>query len=163
MLIIYAVIRVTPAFILITSAWYSRKDQAVQMGIWYSSNGSCQVIGGLLAYGFGQIHVSGFSSWKWLYVVTGTLSISWAVALYLFLPDSQLTATFLSTEEKRAAIEMVRENNTGIHGKIFKKEQLKEAICDVKAWALFFMALLTTTSNSITTVRIRGCIFVSTN
>ncbi|OKL59725.1 hypothetical protein UA08_05031 [Talaromyces atroroseus] len=50
---------VTPAFMLISTGWYARQDQPLRMGFWFSFNGIAQIVGGLLSYGLGHIHVFG--------------------------------------------------------------------------------------------------------
>ncbi|KAK6385596.1 uncharacterized protein PV06_08172 [Exophiala oligosperma] len=141
---------VTPAFILISGAWYARQDQPLRMGFWFSFNGVAQIVGGLLSYGLGHIHV-GIASWKWMFLVTGAISVLWAIVLWFMLPDNQGTAWFLNDEEKYASIEMVRQNHTGIHNTKFRREQLVEALCDFKTWAFFWMALIWNVPNSIAT------------
>ncbi|KAL2434582.1 putative transporter [Exophiala dermatitidis] len=141
---------VTPAFILISSAWYARRDQPLRMGFWFSFNGVAQIVGGLLSYGLGHIHV-GIASWKWMFLVTGALSVLWAIVLWFMLPDNQGTAWFLNQEEKHASVEMVRQNHTGIHNNKFQREQLVEALRDIKTWAFFWMALIWNVPNSIAT------------
>jgi len=68
------------------------------------------------------------------------------------LPDHQGTAWFLTDAEKRAAVEMVRHNHTGIHNNNFRSGQLWEALTDVKTWAFFLMATIWNVPNSIATV-----------
>lgn len=141
---------------LISTGWYARQDQPVRMGIWFSFNGLAQIVGGLLSYGLGHIHVDNIAPWKWMFIVTAALSILWSIVLFLMLPDSQLTAWFLKDDaEKHAAIEMIRENNTGIHSRKFKKEQLVEALMDPMTWLLFFTALVWNIPNSIATVSLK--------
>jgi len=136
---------------LISSAWYARQDQPLRMGIWFSFNGVALILGGILAYGLGHIQV-GIASWKWMFLVTGALSVLWAVLLWFMLPDHQGTAWFLTDAEKRAAVEMVRHNHTGIHNNNFRSGQLWEALTDVKTWAFFLMATIWNVPNSIATV-----------
>ena len=142
---------VTPAFMLISSAWYSRQDQPLRMGIWFSFNGVALILGGLLAYGLGHINV-GIASWKWMFIVTGALSVIWAVVIWFLLPDNQGKAWFLNDSEKRAALEMVRLNHTGIHNDRFQRQQLVEALLDPKTWMFALMALVWNVPNSIATV-----------
>lgn len=122
------------------------------MGIWFSFNGLAVAVGGILSYGLGHIHV-GIASWKWMFLVTGALSILWSIVLWFYLPNHQGTAWFLNDAEKQAALEMVRGNHTGIHNNKFRRDHFKEAIMDVKTWAFFLAALVWNIPNSITTVR----------
>jgi MFS transporter, ACS family, allantoate permease len=142
---------VTPAFILLSSAWYSRQQQPLRMGIWFSFNGIAQILGGILAYGLGHINV-GIASWKWMFLVTAAISIIWSIVLWFALPDNQGKAWFLSDDEKRAAIEMVRQNQTGIYNNKFRREQFMEAMGDPKTWLFAFLALVWNVPNSIATV-----------
>lgn len=141
---------VTPAFMLISTAWYARRDQPLRMGIWFSFNGIALILGGILAYGLGHIQ-SSIASWKWMYLVTGALSIFWSVALWFLLPDHQGRAWFLDEHEKMAAVEMVRSNHTGVHNSKFQKSQMVEALCDPKVYILALMALVWNVPNSIAT------------
>ena len=45
---------VTPGFVLFTSQWYTKKEQGLRTGIWFSFNGFANVLGGLVAYGVAQ-------------------------------------------------------------------------------------------------------------
>jgi MFS family permease len=142
-----------PAFILISAAWYPREAQPFRMGIWFSFNGIAQILGGILSYGLGHI-VSSIESWKWMFLVTGAITTIWSIIVFLLLPDNQVTAWFLDDSEKRVAIELVRNNNTGIHNKTFKPDQFKEALLDVKTWLLFFLSFLINVPNSVSSVRV---------
>lgn len=142
---------VNPAFILISGAWYARAEQSFRFGIWFSANGLANIIGGISAYGLGHIHVDHLAPWKWFYLVVGALTILWAIAVYFLLPSSQGTARFFSEEEKVAAVEMVRDNNTGIHNRTFKVNQLKEAIFDWKSYYWFAFAFFGNLANSVAT------------
>ncbi|KXH28748.1 major facilitator superfamily transporter [Colletotrichum salicis] len=44
-----------PTFVLLTSMWYKREEQASTAIYWYMMNGHQQIIGGLLAFGFSFI------------------------------------------------------------------------------------------------------------
>lgn len=57
-----------PAFMLITSMWYTRREQPVRIGLWYTANGLGIALGGLLGYGIGHIRGS-LPSWKYEFIV----------------------------------------------------------------------------------------------
>ena len=42
-----------PSFMLITSMWYTRRQQPIRMGLWYTANGFGIALGGLLGFGIG--------------------------------------------------------------------------------------------------------------
>jgi MFS family permease len=137
-----------PAFILINAAWWPREVQPFRMGFWFSFNGIAQILGGILAYGLGHIK-SSIASWKWMFLVTGAMTTLWSIALWFLLPNSQLDAWLLKGDEKRIALELIRNNSTGTHNKTFKKEQFIEALLDVKTWAWFLIGFFITIPNSV--------------
>jgi hypothetical protein len=68
------------------------------------------------------------------------LTLIFAAAVWLFLPDSPLTAHFLSVEERAQAVLRIKTNHSGIEQKRFKRSQFIEAIKDPKTWMFFFHA-----------------------
>ena len=56
-----------PGFMLITSMWYTRREQPVRMGLWYTANGLGIALGGLLGYGIGNIK-GALPSWKYEFI-----------------------------------------------------------------------------------------------
>jgi hypothetical protein len=51
------------------------------------------------------------------------LTLLLAIAVYLFFPDSPLSAHFLTPKEKAQAILRIKGNHSGIEQKKFKKYQ----------------------------------------
>ncbi len=47
-----------PAFVLITGLWYTRSQQPIRIGLWYSANGIGIALGGLLGYAIGHVRGS---------------------------------------------------------------------------------------------------------
>ncbi|KAJ5935055.1 hypothetical protein N7466_004602 [Penicillium verhagenii] len=127
-----------PAFMLITSMWYTRRQQPIRIGLWYTANGFGIAVGGLLGYGIGQIKGE-LSSWKYEFLIIGALCACWGIVMIIFLPDSPVTAPQLSNREKRLAIERLRDNQTGIENKNLKPRQILEAFTDWKVWLFFLL------------------------
>lgn len=148
---------VVPSFILINSAWCSRKDQPLRFGVWFSANGLAQNVGGLFSYGLGHIHVATIHLWKWMFLITAALSVFWSLFLILSFPTSQATAKWLTDEGKVAVVEMVRDNNTGIHNRTFNPAHLKEALLDPKTYIFFCFAFFGNLPNSVSTVNSQSC------
>lgn len=91
-----------------------------------------------------------------MYLVIGGVTVLWSIIIIIFLPTSQATARFFNDEEKIAAIEMVRSNNTGTHSTTFKLGQLKEAFLDPKSYFFFWFVFFGNLANSIATVSHRA-------
>ncbi|KAJ6049168.1 hypothetical protein N7444_005884 [Penicillium canescens] len=129
-----------PAFMLITSMWYTRRQQPIRIGLWYTANGFGIAVGGLLGYGIGQIEGS-LASWKYEFLIIGALCCVWGIVMVIFLPDSPVTAPQLSDREKKLAVERLRDNQTGIENRNMKPHQIFEALTDWKVWTFFLLGL----------------------
>ncbi|KAA8903622.1 hypothetical protein TRICI_005659 [Trichomonascus ciferrii] len=129
-----------PSFMLVTSMWYTRRQQPVRIGLWYSANGVGIACGGLLGYAIGNINGS-LPSWKYEFLIIGALCTAWGVVVFFFLPDSPLDAKFLTEREKKLLVLKLRENQTGIQSNVLKISQLKEAVLDYNVWIFFLIAM----------------------
>jgi hypothetical protein len=67
----------------------------------------------------------------------GAFSLLWGVILLLFLPDSPISARYLSDREKYICIDRLKNNNTGIEDKKIKWYQIRECLLDPKTLLLF--------------------------
>jgi len=65
----------------------------------------------------------------------------------IWLPDSPVQARFLTKEERIAALERVRDDQGGTVNKQFKKEQVWEAVTDVRTWLIILSTLTTSIPN----------------
>lgn len=108
------------------------------MGTWYLANGFGIALGGLLGFGIGNIKGS-LPSWKFEFIIIGALCFIWGIVMYIFLPDSPITAKGLTLREKRVVIERLKGNQTGIENKHLKAYQVKEAFCDIKLYLFFLL------------------------
>ncbi|PWW80311.1 MFS general substrate transporter [Tuber magnatum] len=135
-----------PAFMLITSMWYTRHQQPIRIGLWYAANGLGIAGGGLLGYGIG--HIKGaLASWKYEFLIIGALCSLWGVIMFMFLPDSPVSARFLTEEERRMAVERFRDDQTGIENKTLKPYQIREAFCDAKVYLFFLLGIASNVPN----------------
>ncbi|KAH7064685.1 membrane transporter [Macrophomina phaseolina] len=136
---------VTPGFALFTSQWYTKKEQGLRTGIWFSFNGVAQIVGGLVAYGIARgtaAHGSSIDPWKIIFLVTGLLTVVVGIAFFFVMPDNQLNCRWLTQEERLLALERIRVNQQGIGNKHWKFYQVKEALSDPMVWAFFWYALI---------------------
>jgi MFS family permease len=111
-----------PSFMLITQMWYTRREQPLRIGLWYTANGAGIALGGLLGYAIG--HIKGaLASWRYEFIIIGALCCTWGIVLSIFLPDSPVKAKFLNDREKRIAVERLKANQTGVENKHLKMYQ----------------------------------------
>jgi len=86
-------------------------------------------------------------------VITGLITLTVAVIYWFFFPDSPTNAWFLTPSERATAVQRLKENQTGVENKHFKKEQMIEALLDPKTWLFALFSALDNVPNSLTNQR----------
>ncbi|KAH7907862.1 MFS general substrate transporter [Hygrophoropsis aurantiaca] len=141
---------ITAGFLIVSSMFYTRKEQTLRVGYWFLMNGTAQIIIGFIAFGALHIETTGFEPWQWLMVITGAITLVLAVIYWFFFPDSPTNAWFLTMDERAKAVLRIKENQTGVENKRFKREQMIEALTDPKTWIFALFAALDQIPNSLT-------------
>ncbi|KAJ5200252.1 Major facilitator superfamily domain general substrate transporter [Penicillium cf. griseofulvum] len=146
---------IIPAWVVFTSQWYRKEEQAFRVGLWFSMCGFAQMFGGYVAYGVAT-HIGGDPSaslrgWQVIFLILGLLTVVVGILFFFFLPDSPLTAGFLSVEEKAMHAERIRGNAQGIGSNVFKREQVYEALTDPHTWLYAFWVMAANVPNSTAT------------
>lgn len=125
-------------FMCIVSGYYTQEEQALRQSWWFSSTGGWTIIGGALNYGFAQIEGGSLKRWQYIYLLAGALTVCFGCACFV-IPNSAVSAWFLSIEERVVAVERLRKGQTGVRCQMLKTSQLREAVLDVKIWLVAFM------------------------
>ncbi|RWA11118.1 hypothetical protein EKO27_g3982 [Xylaria grammica] len=137
-----------PAFVVLSAMWYRREEQAARVTYWYMMNGAQQIVGGLLAYLFTLITTGPLKSWQWLFLSYGIISVFFGAFVLVYMPDSPMRAKCFTEEDKRLMVERVRDNQTGLQNRTFKKEQVFDALTDPQTWCYAGIQLTTTLPTS---------------
>ncbi|OTA98197.1 hypothetical protein M426DRAFT_326182 [Hypoxylon sp. CI-4A] len=146
---------VVPAWVLFTSQWYTKEEQAFRVGIWFSTCGAAQMFGGFFAYGV-AIHVgkdptAALKGWQIIFLFLGLLTAVIGIAFWFVMPDSPAVAGFLDKEQKGHHLERIRHNEQGIGSQTFKWDQVREALTDTMTWLYAFWIFAANIPNSIAT------------
>ena len=138
---------ITPAFVFLTSTWYTREEMPVRTGIWFAGNSVGGMLASFLAFGLGHVK-DGVGPWRWMYIVLGVATFVWGFVLMAFLPDSISTARFLTPEERRLAQDRAVTAGTGITERTrWRLDQVRECLIDPKTWLIFSIELVTQIPN----------------
>lgn len=151
---------ITPAFTIITAQWYAKHEQGTCTGIWFSCNALSLTLGAIIAYGFAEADKWGdlvLPGWQVIFIFMGCLTSAVGVVLAIWLPDSPLSARFLSAEDRRIALERIRDNQESMGIQDFNMYQVKEAFLDPNVSTLSSFKLRCYGSNSV--VRVDLAIF----
>ncbi|KFY31111.1 hypothetical protein V493_01396 [Pseudogymnoascus sp. VKM F-4281 (FW-2241)] len=125
----------SPCLMLISSQWYTSQEQASRYSFWFCGVGIAQISGAFISYGFQHVHNDTLlSSWRIMYLSLGIITSFVGLLGWFILPNSPMTAKFLTEAEKIALLNHIAVNQTGIENRHFKWRQLKETVLDVQIW-----------------------------
>ncbi|OTA56014.1 major facilitator superfamily transporter [Hypoxylon sp. EC38] len=146
---------IVPAWVLFTSQWYTKEEQAFRVGIWFSMCGVAQMFGGFFAYGVathvGKDPNAALRGWQIIFLFLGLFTVVMGIAFWFVMPDSPAVAGFLNKEQKGLHLERIRHNEQGIGSQTFKWAQVKEALTDTMTWLYAFWVFAANVPNSIAT------------
>ncbi len=135
---------VQPTFIILSSMWYTRREQTVLISLWFSMTGLQLMVGGLIAYGCTKYVEHPIKNWQLLFIVLGCVTFVWALFIGWWLPDSPMKAKCYTEQDKRLMVQRVQVNDTGIQNKRYKSYQVLETLTDPVVWCYFFLQLSST-------------------
>ncbi|KAJ5979818.1 hypothetical protein N7481_007116 [Penicillium waksmanii] len=139
---------IAPGFTLLTGMFYKREEQPMRQSAWFFGNCIAVLVGGLIAYGIGNINTTAIEHWKLLFLILGAVTSCYSIVLFFFLPDAVDKAVFLTENERAIAVQRTITNKTGIldNGK-FKWSQAVQALKDPQAWCLILNSLTSNLCN----------------
>ncbi|KAF8913629.1 major facilitator superfamily domain-containing protein [Mucidula mucida] len=126
-----------PAFVIITGMWYTREQQPVRIGLWYSANGVGIALGGY--WGMPSAISKARFPHGWC-LNNRALCSAWAVALYLFVPNSPYYKSYWFTNDDRVVVlSRKRHDQGGADTSKLKWDQAVEAFIDPKTYLFFLL------------------------
>ncbi|KAI2602591.1 MFS general substrate transporter [Hypoxylon sp. NC1633] len=116
--------------------FYTKQELALRVGYLFVSAAIAGALGGLLAYGIGQMDgISGYSGWRWIFIIEGLPSIVLGVVAFFLLPNDIEHAYFLTPEEKKLAnARHLRHYGVTESALKFSKADMMAAFKDWKVW-----------------------------
>ncbi|GAQ46226.1 major facilitator superfamily transporter [Aspergillus niger] len=139
---------VSPAFIIITSIWYKRKEHPIRVATWVSMNGIANIIGALMMYGIGKGNMS-LAPWRSLFLICGGLTSATGLLFIFLMPRDTTTAWFLSPQEREVATQRMAIDRATRDHAVFSKAQLKEALLSPMTWIYCLMGICITLTTPI--------------
>jgi hypothetical protein len=87
-----------------------------------------------------HLHMS-IRGWRWLYIIEGSVTVLWSVAVYLLVADDHRTARYLTDREK--FLMRVREAKEGGYAQDegFSWVEIRKALVDPVIWLSAFVQL----------------------
>jgi len=131
------------------SQFYTRKEVATRMAIFYTGNMLASAFSGLIAAGVfsGLDGVHGWSGWRWLFLIQGVVTIFCAMVGIFLLPNAPLDTWWLTPEERQLAHSRIEADITGRRAPTSTMAGLWEAVTDYRTWVFCLMINLHLSAN----------------
>lgn len=71
--------------------FYTVEEQPIRIGYWSTFLGLASAMGGLIAFGIGQIQ-GGLANWRFQFIIVGVVSSAWGVVLFFLIADNPTNA-----------------------------------------------------------------------
>ncbi|KAI9263764.1 major facilitator superfamily domain-containing protein [Sporodiniella umbellata] len=157
-----------PSLIIIINTIYRRSEQSAAYGYLWLSNGTGTMIGSACAYGISYINnAKGISSWKWPYIIWGSLTILFGIICFFFLPDNPYSFMFRLTEEEEKIVQKRTQDNAVVRVYEIKKWHIWEALREPRLWLICFAAFFNNLHTSglviFSTLIVQGLGFSASN
>ncbi|KAG4426706.1 hypothetical protein IFR04_000137 [Cadophora malorum] len=142
-----------PGALFLLSSWYTREELALRTSILYAGSLLSGGFGGLIGAGVesGLDGSMGLESWRWLFIIEGSITIFIAFCAIFVIPDFPHTTAWLSPEERALATKRLQDTS-GSHdterGSIFSGVRM--AVLDYKAWLLALVIIAKTSAGAVT-------------
>ncbi|KAL2872411.1 MFS transporter [Aspergillus lucknowensis] len=129
---------VAPGFSLIIGMFYKREEQPSRQAAWFFGNCVSNLIGGVVAYGIGNIEIHTITSWQLLFLFLGAITAAIGFFVLVLLPDTPLKTIFLTKPERTIAHQRILKSKAGVNETgVFRWDQAWLALRDPQTWFLF--------------------------
>ncbi|KAJ5019349.1 putative transporter [Colletotrichum sp. SAR 10_99] len=131
-----------PGALYMLSMFYTRKEIATRMAIFYTGNMLASAFSGLIAAGVfaGLDGKHNLAGWQWLFIIQGAFSIVVAIAAFYLLPDAPLKTRWLTEEQRQMAHKRIFDDTTDRReGGTSVWKGLREACSDWRTWVFCLM------------------------
>ncbi|KAF9571217.1 hypothetical protein EC968_000813 [Mortierella alpina] len=123
-----------PGAVFVISLFYSRGEQALRNGLFFSTATMAGAFGGVLAYG-----------WQWIFILEGLPTVLLTIVVFFYLPDYPETATFLSEDERDLAVRRLLADAGPATETEFSWKQFRDVFVDLKVYLHMVPYILTMT------------------
>ena len=94
-----------------------------------------------MGFGLGHSHSTSLKSWQLIFLTIGLINFVWSVVFLWIMPDSPVSAKFLTHKQRVVAVYRVSNNMIGVKTKQYKPSQILEASTDVKVLLIALIGL----------------------
>ncbi|KAF6808922.1 allantoate permease [Colletotrichum musicola] len=132
---------IAPSCLSVTTMWWRRSEQTLVTTSWNAMNGVTFIVGSLATYGLGHIKSHTLFSYQIIFLFCGLLTVSYSFIVLILMPDSPISAKYLTEREKVIAVERLRANQMGMQSGNWRWDHVWETFTDLKTWCWFVLII----------------------
>ncbi|EQB44666.1 major facilitator superfamily transporter [Colletotrichum gloeosporioides Cg-14] len=132
---------IAPSCLSVTTMWWRRSEQTLVTTSWNAMNGVTFIVGSLATYGLGHIKSETLHSYQIIFLFCGLLTVSYSFVVLILMPDSPISAKYLTEREKVIAVERLRANQMGMQSGHWRWDHVLETFMDLKTWCWFVLII----------------------
>ncbi|KAF0401857.1 MFS general substrate transporter [Gigaspora margarita] len=129
-----------PGVVFYLTKWYKKSERTYRISLFFSGATIAGAFNGLLAYAItnldGKFNLHG---WQWLFIIDGVMTVIVAFFSYFLISDYAETASWLTEDERKLAIDRLRYDGGHTHTTHFDKHQILQAFKDSKIYIYMFL------------------------
>ncbi|KAJ0107089.1 hypothetical protein J7T55_006969 [Diaporthe amygdali] len=132
------------------SLFYTRKETATRLAVFYTGNLLASSFSGLIAAGVfaGLDGHRSLSGWRWLFLIQGVVTFFVAIVGFFVLPNKPLDTPWLNAEERQLAHARIARDTTEKRVATSSWAGLRDAAMDYRTWLFALMANLHLSANN---------------
>lgn len=128
-----------PGMTIYLTLFYTKREIALRVGYLFVSAAIAGSLGGLLAYGIGNMSgTAGYAGWRWIMIIEGLPTFVLGIAVFWWLADEPETAYHLNDEEKRLMV--VRKQRQVGHTTLADQLHKEDVFKGLKDWKIWVFA-----------------------
>ncbi|KAJ1905404.1 hypothetical protein LPJ81_001950 [Coemansia sp. IMI 209127] len=140
-----------PGFIYMTSFWYTKRQQAPRLALFFSSGTFAGIWAGPLAERLQKINGS-LMGYQYIFIIEACVTVVIAIIMAIVWQNYPETASFLTEKERESALKMLAHDKALSPKANYSPRQVFKALSDWTVWAyaiIFWAAALGGTSQAI--------------
>ncbi|CAG8657153.1 26132_t:CDS:2, partial [Dentiscutata erythropus] len=129
-----------PAIVFYITKWYTRSERSYRISLFFSGATISGAFSGLLAFAIINLDGKfGLSGWRWIFLIEGSATVIVSFFSYFLITDYVETATWLTEDERKLAVNRLLLDEGHGHTTRFDKSQIFQAFKDLKVYIFMFM------------------------
>ncbi|KAG2226536.1 hypothetical protein INT45_014280 [Circinella minor] len=124
-----------PGVIFYLTLWYTRREQATRISIFFGFATVAGAFGGVLAYGIMQMEgIRGLHGWQWIFIIEAIPTLALAAVTYFVLPNLPEDSKSLTDRERAYMLERLKQDAGPATETHFSMKQFWMAFTDWKVY-----------------------------